>query len=95
VQIWPGGDRRFERKLHNRHGSRLCPEPSCVAAQLQRRLQLPCPSLQTRCPVAAGPAEGSRGRSTWRRSRRSSLGGAPSNLTVSQDNRAPHGLSCC
>ena len=27
VQVWPDADRRFERKLHNRHGSRLCPPP--------------------------------------------------------------------
>jgi hypothetical protein len=47
VQIWPGGDRRFERKLRNRHGSRLCPEPACVAAQLQRR-------LQPRLPLSSG-----------------------------------------
>jgi hypothetical protein len=47
VQIWPGGDRRFERKLHNRHGSRLCPEPVCVSIQRQRRLQL-------RLPLASG-----------------------------------------
>ncbi len=40
VQVWPGADRRFERKLHNRHGSRLCQRPRCVAAQLERRLQL-------------------------------------------------------
>jgi hypothetical protein len=40
VRVWPGADRRFERKLHNRHGSRPCPEPACVSAQLQRRLQL-------------------------------------------------------
>jgi hypothetical protein len=43
VQIWPGGDRRFERKLHNRHGSRLCPEPECRAEQRRRRLQLRLP----------------------------------------------------
>ena len=40
VQVWPGADRRFERKLHNRHGSRLCPRPRCRAAQRERRLQL-------------------------------------------------------
>jgi hypothetical protein len=43
VRIWPGADRRFERKLHNRHGSRLCPEPECVSEQLRRRLQLRLP----------------------------------------------------
>ena len=40
VRIWPGADRRFERKLHNRHGSRLWPEPECVSERRQRRLQL-------------------------------------------------------
>jgi hypothetical protein len=25
VRTWPGTDRHFERKLHIRHGSRLCP----------------------------------------------------------------------
>jgi hypothetical protein len=40
VRIWPGADRRFERKLHNRHGSRLCPESACVSVQRERRLQL-------------------------------------------------------
>ena len=43
VRIWPGADRHFERQLHNRHGSRLCPEPACVAAQHERRLQLRLP----------------------------------------------------
>jgi hypothetical protein len=43
VRVWPGTDRRFERKLHNRHGSRLCPEPECVSEQRRRRLQLHLP----------------------------------------------------
>jgi len=47
VRIWPGADRHVERQLHNRHGSRLCPEPACVAAQRERRLQL-------RLPLASG-----------------------------------------
>ena len=47
VRVWPGADRRFERKLHNRHGSRLCPEPECIAGQRERRLQL-------RLPLASG-----------------------------------------
>jgi len=47
VQIWPGGDRRFERKLHNRHGSRLCRELACVSMQRQQRLQI-------RLPLASG-----------------------------------------
>src|ERR671938_1499441 len=46
VRVWPGADRRFQRKLHNRHGSRLCPEPECQAEQRRRRVQphllLPC-----------------------------------------------------
>jgi predicted GIY-YIG superfamily endonuclease len=25
AKVWPDGDRRLERKLKNRHGSRLCP----------------------------------------------------------------------
>jgi len=40
VRTWPGADRRFERKLHNRHGSRLCLEPECVSEQRRQRLQL-------------------------------------------------------
>jgi hypothetical protein len=47
VRVWPGADRHFGRKLHNRHGSRLCPEPACVSAQRERRLQL-------RLPLASG-----------------------------------------
>ena len=47
VRVWPGADRRFERKLHNRHGSRLCPEPACASAQQERRRQL-------RLPLAGG-----------------------------------------
>jgi len=47
VQIWPDADRSFERKLHHRHGSWLCPEPACVPAQRERRLQL-------RLPLAGG-----------------------------------------
>jgi hypothetical protein len=31
VRTWPGTDRHFERKLHIRHGSRLCPETECVS----------------------------------------------------------------
>jgi len=40
VRTWPGTDRNFERKLHNRHGSRLCPEPECVSERRRQRLQL-------------------------------------------------------
>ena len=47
VRTWPGADRRFERKLHNRHGSRLCPETECASIQRERRLQL-------RLPLAGG-----------------------------------------
>ena len=47
VRVWPGADRHFERKLHNRHGSRLCPEPECTSVQRERRLQL-------RLPLASG-----------------------------------------
>jgi hypothetical protein len=47
VRVWPGADRYFERRLHNRHGSRLCPEPARVSAQRERRLQL-------RLPLASG-----------------------------------------
>jgi hypothetical protein len=43
VRVWPGADRRFERELHNRHGSRLCSEPACVSAQQERRRQLRLP----------------------------------------------------
>ena len=43
VRVWPGADRHFERRLHNRHGSRLCPELACVSAQRERRLQLRLP----------------------------------------------------
>ena len=25
AKIWQDGDRRLERKLHNRHGTKLCP----------------------------------------------------------------------
>lgn len=25
VRVWPDGDRKLERRLKNRHGSRLCP----------------------------------------------------------------------
>lgn len=25
ARVWPDGDRTLERKLHNRHGTRLCP----------------------------------------------------------------------
>lgn len=25
ARLWPDRDRRFERRLHNTHGSRLCP----------------------------------------------------------------------
>jgi hypothetical protein len=39
VQVWPGADRTFERKLHNRHGSRLCPLAACQAVQRARRCQ--------------------------------------------------------
>ena len=57
VQVWPDADRRFERKLHNRHGSRLCPRPRCVAAQLERRLQLRLPSpTPERAAVGARPS---------------------------------------
>jgi len=37
VRTWPGTARHFERKLHSRHGSRLCPEPECVSEQRRRR----------------------------------------------------------
>jgi hypothetical protein len=40
VQVWPDADRRFERKLHNRHGSQLCPRPGCLAVSYGRRAQL-------------------------------------------------------
>jgi hypothetical protein len=40
VRTWPGTDRHFERKLHNRHGSRICPEPECVSERRRRQLQL-------------------------------------------------------
>jgi hypothetical protein len=43
VRVWPGADRHFERKLHNRHASRLCLEPECVSEQRRRRLQLHLP----------------------------------------------------
>ncbi len=43
VQVWPDADRSFERRLHHRHGSRLCPEPSCQAVQRARRQQLRLP----------------------------------------------------
>jgi hypothetical protein len=46
VCVWPDQDRTFERKLHHRHGSRLCPRPSCRSIQLARRAQhrLPIPA---------------------------------------------------
>src|SRR5689334_12565804 len=40
VRVWPDADRHFERKLHNRHGSRLCPEPVCQAEQRRLNFQL-------------------------------------------------------
>ncbi len=44
VRTWPGTARHFERKLHSRHGSRLCPEPECVSEQRRRhRLQVGLP----------------------------------------------------
>jgi hypothetical protein len=43
VRTWPGTDRHFERKLHNRHGSRLCPELECRSEQRRRRLQVRLP----------------------------------------------------
>jgi hypothetical protein len=43
VRTWPGADRHFERKLHIRHGSRVCPEPECVSDRRRRRLQLRLP----------------------------------------------------
>src|SRR5918912_995489 len=43
VRTWPGADRHFERKLHNRQGSRLCPETECASIQRERRLQLRLP----------------------------------------------------
>jgi hypothetical protein len=44
VQVWPNQDRTFERRLHHRHGSRLCPEPRCQSVQQARRAQLRLPS---------------------------------------------------
>ena len=43
VRVWPDQDRSFERKLHHRHGSRLCPEPGCQAAQQARQRQIRLP----------------------------------------------------
>jgi hypothetical protein len=43
VQVWPDADRRFERKLHHRHGSRLCPRAACRSIQRERRCQLRLP----------------------------------------------------
>jgi hypothetical protein len=43
AQVWPDQDRTFERKLHNRHGSRLCPQASCQMVQRERRCQLRLP----------------------------------------------------
>jgi hypothetical protein len=40
VQVWPDRGRTFERKLHHRHGSRLCPEARCRLVQRGRRQQL-------------------------------------------------------
>jgi hypothetical protein len=40
VRLWPDQDRAFERRLHHRHGSRLCPEARCQAIQRARRCQL-------------------------------------------------------
>jgi len=40
VRVWPGADRQFGRRLHNCHGSRLCPEPACIAERRGRRLRL-------------------------------------------------------
>jgi hypothetical protein len=39
VRLWPDQDRAFERRLHHRHGSRLCPEARCQAIQRARRCQ--------------------------------------------------------
>ncbi len=43
VRVWPNADRSFERKLHHRHGSRLCPEFRCRSVQQARRQQLRLP----------------------------------------------------
>jgi hypothetical protein len=47
VRVWPGADRTVERRLHNRHDSRLCPQAACRAIQQARRAQL-------RLPLVAG-----------------------------------------
>ena len=43
VRVWPGEGRAFERRLHNRHGSRLCPQATCQAVQRERHAQLRLP----------------------------------------------------
>jgi hypothetical protein len=45
VQVWPDQDRTFERRLHHRHGSRLCPEARCQSVQQARRAQLRLPQI--------------------------------------------------
>jgi hypothetical protein len=45
VRTWPGTDRHFERKLQNRHGSRLCPSWSAVPSSADNACR--CASLSS------------------------------------------------